>query len=213
MICISLTVVVGSNIVRVYFLYSLHEKWFAMEYNADAVRFGVGGGSPSSAGEPLELIREGAARRLDRAWAFRFLTECYLNKSLMSSHRRSNILAKVYGRIRLNEVGNSKKRLARIFSVSTTSAPNEPLNDHVPVHKTLKKMKSKMKKDKFPKFGHKPSPPYVLTSKTVTMYNGDVWTRRQYGIGNSPYWSSENVLTTHGSAAGRDSLWYCWAEP
>ena len=194
-----------------------------MEYNAEIGRFGLGGSGAARIGEPLALIREGKARRLDREWATQFLTGRYVDKSLMSKHNRSNLLAKVYGRLRTNKVGNSRKRLARIWSVSTTSAPNENIQDSVAMRQPAKKRKSTMSQPPMErksigendeiKFGYTPYPPYVLTSKTVTMYNGDVWTRRQYGIGNGPYWSSENWLTAHAGRAASDGLWYCWIEP
>ena len=91
----------------------------AMEFDAEAGSFGRGGGRPDdSAGQPLAQIRAGAQRDLDREWAFRFLTERYVDKGFMTSHRRSNLLAKVYGRTRMNAVSQGGKKLARIFSVS-----------------------------------------------------------------------------------------------
>ena len=131
----------------------------------------------------------------------------------MTSHRRSNLLAKVYGRTRMNAVSQGGKKLARIFLVSATSEPNVDIKDYDAVRRPPKRLKSTGQKDEDIKVGHKPSPPYVLTSKTVTMYNGDIWTRHQYGIGSGPPWSFENWLTTHEGAASSDSLWYCWTEP
>ncbi len=187
-----------------------------MQFSSDHGGFGPGG--KHGDGEPLEKVRRGAAQGLDREWAFKMLTNNYVATSQMTPSRRSNILAKIYGRIRLNKSPKTKTDLFHIWPMHTTTAPPEYITES-----ELPKKKFKSSSDEGQKtcagasgegdirFGYTRSPVVVNTSKTMTMYNGDVWTRREYGICKHGYWVSHNPVNTDvGSAAPGDFFWYCW---
>ena len=94
-----------------------------MQFSSDLGGFGPAG--KNGDGEPLEKVRRGAARGFDRQWAFQMLTDNYVATSQMTPSQRSNILAKVYSRTRLNKMPTAKRELFHIWSMHTNTAPTE----------------------------------------------------------------------------------------
>ena len=112
----------------------------AMEFSADYGRFGLGGKNID--GEPLAKVREGANKGFDRQWAFEMLTNKYVANGQMTASRRSNVLAKVYGRIRLNQIGTARGKKFHVWPMAVTTAPTE----YITVNADADRQKRKVKK-------------------------------------------------------------------
>lgn len=175
-----------------------------MQYVGELRGFGLGGNGGD--GEPLALVKAGHAQGKDRKWAFGFLTDKYVSKDLMKPANRSNILAKVYGRLRVNAVDlQPSKRVYRPHLHTTTSPPNADYDTHEPVAKIARTSCSETKTKIEPA-----ADATVIDANSSTMkimYTGDVWKLRSYGICSKPYWYCETLGQVRGEEYFRRLGW------
>lgn len=160
---------------------------------------GFGKGGKGCPGEPLVKLIEGEKRGWDRKRGFEFLTNTYVLRGQMTTTVRSNLLAKVFGRIRVNGV-YKRKKVQKLHKLHITQAPpefkpNEPANMH-PNGNVQRKRKNP-----------EPEVSKVMSNtkvRSVTTYTGDVWVIRKYGLLPGPYCYSDNL----GAILPADTFWH-----
>ena len=181
-----------------------------MEFVPELSGFGKGG--KGNVGEPLRKLIEGARRGWDRDKAFRYLTDKYVDKGQMSHVVRSNLLRKVYGRIRLKEAFKKKGKY-NLNKLHITTAPPEPFAPPKKTKSYLRKfyipkgpvnINAEGPKNDKTKNAPAARPKAKAKAKHITTYTGDAWTVRKYGISPKPYCYSETI----GRVAPADTFWY-----